>query len=348
MARRRRVDVPSAEALAEVEAGFEVKSAFARPAPIAQIAAESAALSQPLSAEDRVQAALETTDAEKYRAAEAEGRIAIDLPISEIIIDELTRDRAVIDGDAMAELKSSIAEHGLRVPIDVFVSEQGGYALVSGFRRLLAIRELQGPKATIKAIIRKPADLSEAYVAMVEENEIRADLCHYERGRIAVLAVGQRAFKDVGQAVNTLFAAGSKAKRSKIRSFAMIHEELGDVLNFPTALGERIGLRIAGALKAGQGEDIRRALADADTSNVEQEDRVLSMTVDRLEGKGAPKVSRAKPVDRERGKAIQLTPNVSMRRERDKQGYLIRLEGDGADEAFVESVMKAMRDKIGT
>ena len=51
------------------------------------------------------------------------------------------------------------------------------------------------------------------YLDMVEENEIRANLTHYERGRIASVAVGQGVFADIDAAVNHLFASASKAKR---------------------------------------------------------------------------------------------------------------------------------------
>lgn len=51
---------------------------------------------------------------------------------------------------------------------------------------------------------------------MVEENEVRANLSHYERGRIAVLAAEQGHFTHVEEAVARLSGAASKAKRSKI------------------------------------------------------------------------------------------------------------------------------------
>jgi nucleotide-binding universal stress UspA family protein len=95
---------------------------------------------------------------------------------------------------------------------------------------------------------------------MVEENEIRSDLSHYERGRVAVMATSQGAFVSVEDAVNELFHAGSKAKRSKIRAFAELHEELGDLLNFAPNLSERQGLRLVGAIRSGMAPDLRRAL----------------------------------------------------------------------------------------
>ena len=60
-----------------------------------------------------------------------------------------------------------------------------------------------------------------------------------------MLVAGQGHFADVEEAVARLFGAASKAKRSKIRSFALVHEELGDMLAFPEELTEKGGLRLA-------------------------------------------------------------------------------------------------------
>ena len=82
--------------------------------------------------------------------------------------------------------------------------------------------------ARIRALIRPRAEADAAFVLMVEENEVREELSHFERGRIAVIAANQGAFANTEDAVNKLFASGSKAKRSKVRSFALIFEELGE------------------------------------------------------------------------------------------------------------------------
>lgn len=96
---------------------------------------------------------------------------------------------------------------------------------------------------------------------MVEENEVRANLSHYECRGIAVPAAEQGHFAHVEEAVARLFGAASKAKRSKIRSFAMVHEELGDMLAFPEELTEKNGLRLAAALRQGVEGELRAALA---------------------------------------------------------------------------------------
>ena len=64
-------------------------------------------------------------------------------------------------------------------------------ASLSGFRRLAAFRDPARATgldryAAIPAFLREPPDLAATLAAMVEENEIRADLSPCERGRIAV------------------------------------------------------------------------------------------------------------------------------------------------------------------
>ncbi|WP_311199555.1 hypothetical protein [Phaeobacter inhibens] len=51
--------------------------------------------------------------------------------------------------------------------------------------------------------------------------------------------------------MDALFGAASKAKRSKVRSFAAVHEGLGDLLRYPNALSEKAGLKLAAALRSG-------------------------------------------------------------------------------------------------
>ncbi len=56
-----------------------------------------------------------------------------------------------MDADYVALLASSISENGLRQPIEVRKSDDGGYLLISGGHRLEAVRSLG--KEKIPAII---------------------------------------------------------------------------------------------------------------------------------------------------------------------------------------------------
>lgn len=287
MAKRRRLSAPDATELEEMEAGFAAKpgvSPFETKAmtpPIAQVAAEAAHLSGMAQVTDRVALAQDQGDAERWRTASEAGLVAQEVALDEIDPDYIRRDRLSDDTEAMEELLASLREHGLRTPIEV--TETGeGYGLISGFRRLQAFRHLAQTDARfthIPAFVRDAGAGQGAYVSMVEENELRSDLSHYERGRIAVLAAGQGVFPSVEAAVDTLFAAASKAKRSKVRSFAAVHEALGDLLQYPVALTERAGLRLAAALRDGEQSRLREALAGADVPDAKAEWKVLEQAM---------------------------------------------------------------------
>src|SRR5690606_35053246 len=58
----------------------------------------------------------------------------------------LSRDRIIMDADAMEELTASIGSNGVRMPIEVFALEEPKgekvWGLISGYRRLYALGEL--------------------------------------------------------------------------------------------------------------------------------------------------------------------------------------------------------------
>lgn len=240
MAKRRRLDAPTSPmeiALANRER--------AAPPPIAQVTGEAATVA---AAQDAI------GEVEKARQ---EGRLVISVEIAQITRDHLTRDRMGSNTEDMEALMRSVHTHGQRTPIEV-VQTETGYGLISGWRRLAALQALG--KTHVNALIRQPQNAGEAYVAMVEENEIRANLSYYERARIAVKAAASGAFEDTETALKALFGAASRAKRSKIRSFVALYEALDDVLEFPDHIPERLGLKLAAALKDGRGAALTKAL----------------------------------------------------------------------------------------
>ena len=266
--------------------------------------------------------------------------------------EELTRDRMAVDREELEELKLSIAQSGLRLPIEVFELAEPGegerYGLISGLRRLTAVREIGGPGATIAALVRSPRDAAAAFVAMVEENEVRASLSHYERGRIAVVAAGQGHFTDLEEAVARLFGSASKAKRSKIRSFALVHEELGDMLSFPQELTEKGGLRLANALRLGFEADLRAALGGGHVVDGASEWAAMLPVVEAAEARPAGRADADGEGARERlaarrtlleGDVYELPNGVRLRGDRDARGYIIRLEGQLVDTEMVRTVL---------
>ncbi len=344
MAKRRRLNAPTAEELAKITEGFAAKPDSKRPSalgvnvpPIARVAGEAAAHS-----------GVKAADARRYQAAKDAGLLAQKIPLAQIKTEHLSRDRMQVDEADMAELKHSILAHGLRMPIEVLPLEaiDGGprYGLISGWRRVAALRALametgREDFASIPALIRAPKEASDAYISMVEENEIRADLSHFERGRIAVISTKQGAFETVENAVNALFAAGSKAKRSKIRSFALIFEALGDLLQFPTRLSERAGLRIAAALKEDQTPALRAALANSAGLSFEDEWRAMEGVLKDYEALGKKaKAERRAPKPTRYGE-INLANGIKIEKI-NGEGYIdIRFTGRQANNELVDTVM---------
>ncbi|MCA1338172.1 ParB/RepB/Spo0J family partition protein [Pseudooceanicola marinus] len=244
-----------------------------RQPPIARVSGESAA-----------QAALEELSAEMTRARD-EGRLVQSLPLSAIDPGHLVRDRMAAGADEdLTALVESLRARGQQTPIEVVDHGPGArprYGLISGWRRLSALTQLQAEDPTfgqVLALIRAPKTASEAYVAMVEENEIRVGLSYYERARIAVKSVEQGVYPDLKTALNTLFANVSRAKRSKIKSFTRLVEALDGALSFPTQIGERLGLDLARRLEEEPGlEDrLRGRLAEAGPANPQEEQALLA------------------------------------------------------------------------
>ncbi|MFE3838675.1 ParB N-terminal domain-containing protein [Pseudogemmobacter sonorensis] len=246
---RKRLSLPSGDESLSLTGGGDApppapglgRTAGFSPAPIAQVAGDAAA-----------RAALEDLAAEVERAR-VSGRMIQAIPLAAVDETWLHRDRMEADPGDMEDLIASIRARGQQAPVELVAQDGGRYGLISGWRRLRALRQLHGETgearfATVLAILRRPETSGEAYRAMVEENEIRSGLSYYERARIAALAAEAGAFTDARAAIAALFAAASKAKRSKIGSFLSLHAALGDRLRFGSAIPERLGLKLAQAI----------------------------------------------------------------------------------------------------
>lgn len=276
MAKRKRLVLPDPDAAA-VPAP-ETKSAFPlgvartrRSAP--PIAAEAVEASRAAVMQDMADALL--------RARE-EGRMVLPLPLDDINANYLARDRTVLHPEDLEALQSSIVSRGQQTPIEIVALNDGQYGLISGLRRLTTLRRLhasdpEGRFGTVKALLRKPDDSAEAYLAMVEENEIRVCLSYYERARIAAKAVELGVFDTSKAALLTPYRAASRSKRSKIRSFLSLVDALDGVLKHPEQLGERLGLQLSAAFEANPGlaHRLRAQLEQMHDQTAEAEKTVL-------------------------------------------------------------------------
>jgi ParB/RepB/Spo0J family partition protein len=237
-------------------------------APIADVSGEAAA-----------SAAFEEVAGELQKARR-EGRMVLRLPLDAVQEDYLVRDRIAVTDDEMASLTDSLRARGQQTPVEVVDLGDGRYGLISGWRRMRALRALAeegGAPGEVLVLLRTPVDATEAYRAMIEENEIRADLSFYERARIAVQAVRQGLYPDSKRAVQSLFSAARPPKRSKIIAFTRLVEAMDGDLRFPAAIPEKLGLALVQALQedprfAGR---VRKALIKAVLKDAAAERKVL-------------------------------------------------------------------------
>lgn len=307
-------DVPRAEHLG---GDFLETKAFTRlsPTPVAPIAQQAG---------DAAGAAALAEMAETLRRARDTGRIVLDLPLDAIAPDHLARDRIPVEDEEMAALRASLRAHGQRAPVEVTpLAGALPYGLISGWRRLAALRTLHAetgePRfATVQALIRRPQTAQDAYVAMVEENEIRVGLSHYERARVVARATARGVFDSEKRALLALFSTASRAKRSRIRAFLEIYHALDGVLRHPAHLPERLGLRLVEMVRAGEAELIAQAIA-------RDEPRTPEAELSTLAAVAAPepaKTARAQPETR-------ILPGVQLRERLDGQTLTLRLRGAG-------------------
>lgn len=281
--------------------------------PIAQVAAETAAM-----------AAFEEVAGE-LRRAEAEGRMVLSLDLDQVAADHLIRDRVVSDDDDLRALRDSLRARGQQVPIEVVDRGPGSqprYGLISGWRRLLALWDLWDQTGDprfgrVLALVRRPDTAPAAYVAMIEENEIRAGLSFYERARITLMAVQAGVFETEKKALQSLFSAASDAKRSKVKSFIPLVQALDGALRFPARIPERTGLALSKALEeVGFAARLRDQLMRNPAATPEAEALVLARAMRPEKGSKPPNSDVS---------GIRLTPR--------KGGVL--LEGPGVDANFV-------------
>ena len=315
------LDVPRAEHFPH----SELSARLSLGAPIAQVAADAAGTA--------AAAELAATGA----TARETGRLVLDLALDAIAPDHLTRDRLPVEDAEMAELRASIRLHGQRTPIEVTpLSGALPYGLISGWRRLQALKALHAETgedrfATVQALVRRPETAADAYVSMVEENEIRVGLSHYERARVAARATERGIFASEKAALLALFPTASRPKRSRIRAFLEIYHALDGTLRFPAQLPERLGLRLVEALRAGEAHRIAEGLARADPATPEAERAALADLLRRPPARPAP---------------TPLRPDVSLEERLSGRTLTLRLKGRGVTPALAAEV-RALLARLG-
>ena len=270
------------------------------------------------------------------------------IPLAEIDAAALTRDRSGLDEDTLAELMASIAASGLRMPVELFPlagSETAApmpshrYGLLSGLRRLHAFQALseqtgQDRYAEIPAFLRPRGTMAEALASMVEENEIRAGLSPWERGRIAYLANRQEIFPTIEEAVAKLYPAAHRNKRAHLRSIAHLVEELDGLLTDPESLSQQRLLRIEAAFRAGFDNVIRTALSESSLDGPQNQWQILLPILTEAEH---PPSNTPKRPGRPR-RIYRPRRGLTIRREQTRDGYCLHFTGELADSDMLDTV----------
>jgi ParB-like chromosome segregation protein Spo0J len=315
MAKRKRLSPPRIETPEGVAP--ETKAAFpsyplgiapTRRMPIAEVAGDAAGA-----------AALDEMG-RTLGAAREEGRLIQWVGLDEIDENYLVRDRLVSDEEEMQALIDSLRERGQQTAIEVAdLGEEARprWGLISGWRRLTALRRIaaeEGVTGRVLALPRAPRNASEAYRAMVEENEIRVGLSHYERARIVARAVDSSVYESDSEALRSLFGAATRSRRSKIGSFVRIVRTLDDALRFPTHIGERLGLALSRGLEEDPAlaADLRARLSAEAPDSSESEIALLGAI---LETSAARDTSSApsRPDQPPRREAVEIRPGLTCR-----------------------------------
>ncbi|APZ55174.1 ParB/RepB/Spo0J family partition protein [Salipiger abyssi] len=328
MAKRKRLSPPRLDMFSAAPA--EQAQVTGARVPIAQMAGDAA-----------VAAAFGEVQAE-LQAAQREGRMVLSLPLGAIVEDHLIRDRLACDAEAQQALQDSLRQRGQQTPVEVTDLGDGRYGLISGWRRLRALRTLLDETGeterfgSVLALVRLPRDRPAAYVAMVEENEIRADLSFYERARIVAQAVHAGVYDSEKAALQGLFASASFSKRSKIKSFLPLVAALDGALRYPGQIPERLGLALSRALTEDPGvaSELTAQLAAAPERDAAGERALLEAALRPAPAKTA--APEAVPAV-----ALSLPGGVRLKGGAGR----IALDGEGVTEALIADLAEWLRQR---
>ena len=150
----------------------------------------------------------------------------VDLPLDQIDLDDQTfMFRATL---RVGALRRSIEAIGQQTPITVRPGSNDGYQVISGFRRLRCLRDLDRP--TVRAIIRTDLDdPAAAYTASVCENTARKTYSDIDR------AIAIKRFEQAGLA--SLDAASmmglSKRQKNRLKSLLTLPPSLQAAIDDP-------------------------------------------------------------------------------------------------------------------
>ena len=309
MTKKRRmfdIDLPD-EPVGETFPVGKVAETPARRGPMAAAIAETAdATRERQEIEARIRAENDALAHEHVRLKSL-GLVVELVPLDQIEMYKLVRDRTKGHDPELTELKASIVELGLSNPIRLEARRDGRFELIQGYRRLTAYRELLDETkdadryGAIPAAVSQPGDDLEAlYRKMVDENLVRKDISFAEMAMLArdYARDPGTEVNDPEKAVAVLFKSAGYQKRSYIRSFLTVVERLGAELQFPQDIPRSLGLALAKRIEEvdGLAAMIRAELKTWDNRSVAEELSVLRRFAGDLPAEGVAEPARPKAV----------------------------------------------------
>ena len=272
----------------------------------------------------------------------------LNLPLHAIAMDALPRDRSALDPDALDALQASIARDGQRQPIEVWqlgtpTAQGHTHGLISGLRRLTVHHTLHRlrPTAfgTIHAILRQPASIAAAMAAMVAENEIRAELSAWDKGRVLVQSVDQGLFDCIETATNHLHPTATRQKRSLLRSFAHVVDALDGALTDPHTLSSNRMLQLASALRGGMTPLIDQILRETRGQSPDRQWHALQPTLTEA-AQNLPETPATPHTPGRPRRLLNLRQGLTIRRELSNDGWKLCFSGPEARKgALMDDVM---------
>jgi ParB family transcriptional regulator, chromosome partitioning protein len=250
------------------------------------------------------------------------------IALTDIAADILPRDRSHADPAALDDLIRSITTIGLRQPIEVFGLMQDDnqphpYGLISGYRRLMAFRALG--RSTIPALCCNPTDIPAALAAMVTENEVRAQISPWEKGRLILRLIEEGTFPDASRAIDTLYPTASRQQRARLRGFHHVVDTLADTpLRTPESLSTKRMDRLATALRLGGGPAIIATLTAHATHALPQQWEALRPILNTILTEPEPGLG---PKPGRPRHALTLRQGMTLTRVRAPNGWIIRMTG---------------------
>lgn len=273
------------------------------------------------------------------------------IPLDQIDAEILPRDRSLPSAEEQDDLVRSIDTLGLHTPIEVFGLETDEnqpcpYGLIAGYRRLAAFRTLG--RTTIPAILHNPESLPAAMAAMVAENEVRAPISPWEKGRFLARLIEDERFDSIETALTALYPSATRSQRLRLKNCALVADIFHRRLMTPERLTQAQIDRLAAALRAGGEDAISLTLRDVYHTGItlNMQWQHLAPTLAAIFAEEPPQTPGRR---REPRHTLTPRPGLTLKRERDRLGWVIRFYGEEAKSpGLVDDVFDLVDMWIGT